>query len=286
MGNQAMIVQHEPNVHGQSVCQDRDQITSVPDTSVGATGTLDAEHQNTDGKVSTDPRMEQRIGKYFEEEKEQQEPTNGNEILSKKNRTIKYSMGGLNLRKGQFTEYSASLGNNLRKEKKSKTELQNKSKVKIQRNDNSSDSPNQRKVHMKRNGEGTRYIDEGTLEVTVSHPVLGQQSTDRQSILGLNDGKHKEEKYSFNLKSSKGIVLEGSSEGNCPNASHNRMYDISREYERITGRDLERLTLVDPRAEQIVVTSAGDSLWIIPSTHSFSRHSGVCAVLGDRKSVV
>merc|ERR1712070_81029 len=125
----------------------------------------------------------------------------------------------------------------------------------------------------------TEEENDGILEVKITHPLLNNSNLDGQLP---SDAKNKGEKYSFNLHSSRGIILEGKIEGDDPNASHNQLYDISREYERITGNDVERVTLVDPRAEQVVITSTGSKVWVLPSTHSFSRHSGVCVVLGDK----
>lgn len=49
------------------------------------------------------------------------------------------------------------------------------------------------------------------------------------------------------------------------------------------GRKLQRYELSDTRACQLLVTTHNKSFWVVPAPEAFSRHSGTCRLLGDRK---
>lgn len=49
------------------------------------------------------------------------------------------------------------------------------------------------------------------------------------------------------------------------------------------GRKLQRYELSDTRACQLLVTTHSKSFWVVPAPEAFSRHSGTCRLLGDRK---
>lgn len=59
--------------------------------------------------------------------------------------------------------------------------------------------------------------------------------------------------------------------------------DIGAEYAMHVGRKLQRYELSDTRACQLLVTTHGKSFWVVPAPEAFSRHSGTCRLLGDRK---
>jgi len=77
------------------------------------------------------------------------------------------------------------------------------------------------------------------------------------------------------LKLEKGVIIQGSSR---PPAN-----DIGTEYSRHIGRKLPRYELSDTRASQLLITSHNKSFYVIPAPEAFSRHSGTCRLLGDRK---
>jgi hypothetical protein len=49
------------------------------------------------------------------------------------------------------------------------------------------------------------------------------------------------------------------------------------------GRKLQRYELSDTRACQLLVTAHAKNFWVVPAPEAFSRHSGTCRLLGDRK---
>ena len=59
--------------------------------------------------------------------------------------------------------------------------------------------------------------------------------------------------------------------------------DLGTEYATHIGRKLQRYELSDTRACQLLVTTHGKSFWVVPAPEAFSRHSGTCRLLGDRK---
>jgi len=72
-----------------------------------------------------------------------------------------------------------------------------------------------------------------------------------------------------------GIVIQGNNRRN--------EHDIGTEYAKQIGRELPRYDLADTRASQLLVTSHGKNFWVVPAPEAFSRHSGTCRLLGDRK---
>ena len=71
--------------------------------------------------------------------------------------------------------------------------------------------------------------------------------------------------------------------GNNRNRSSN--VDLGSEYAMHIGRKLQRYELSDTRACQLLVTTHSKSFWVVPAPEAFSRHSGTCRLLGDRKHV-
>ena len=69
--------------------------------------------------------------------------------------------------------------------------------------------------------------------------------------------------------------------GNNRNRSTN--VDLGSEYAAHIGRKLQRYELSDTRACQLLVTTHAKSFWVVPAPEAFSRHSGTCRLLGDRK---
>ena len=75
-----------------------------------------------------------------------------------------------------------------------------------------------------------------------------------------------------------GVIIQGS------NRSRNSTtIDLGTEYGSQVGRKLQRYELSDTRACQLLVTTHGKSFWVVPAPEAFSRHSGTCRLLGDRK---
>ena len=81
---------------------------------------------------------------------------------------------------------------------------------------------------------------------------------------------------SFTIKP-EGVVIQGS------NRARNTSVDLGAEYAMHIGRKLQRYELSDTRACQLLVTTHGKSFWVVPAPEAFSRHSGTCRLLGDRK---
>ena len=74
-----------------------------------------------------------------------------------------------------------------------------------------------------------------------------------------------------------GVVIQGS------NRARNTSVDLGAEYAMHIGRKLQRYELSDTRACQLLVTTHSKSFWVVPAPEAFSRHSGTCRLLGDRK---
>lgn len=90
-----------------------------------------------------------------------------------------------------------------------------------------------------------------------------------------NNGKKKF--TTFNVKP-EGVIIQGSNRNR--NASTT---DLGAEYASHIGRKLQRYELSDTRACQLLVTTHAKSFWVVPAPEAFSRHSGTCRLLGDRK---
>lgn len=82
-------------------------------------------------------------------------------------------------------------------------------------------------------------------------------------------------KYSQFTVKPEGVIIQGT--------NRRSDYDLGSEYARHIGRKLNRYELADTRACQLLVTSHAKSFWVVPAPEAFSRHSGTCRLLGDRK---
>jgi pSer/pThr/pTyr-binding forkhead associated (FHA) protein len=91
-----------------------------------------------------------------------------------------------------------------------------------------------------------------------------------------NSNNNKKRFTSFTIKP-EGVVIQGS------NRARNSSVDLGAEYAMHVGRKLQRYELSDTRACQLLVTTHGKSFWVVPAPEAFSRHSGTCRLLGDRK---
>jgi len=90
-----------------------------------------------------------------------------------------------------------------------------------------------------------------------------------------NNGKKKF--TTFNVKP-EGVIIQGSNRSRNANTT-----DLGAEYAAHIGRKLQRYELSDTRACQLLVTTHHKSFWVVPAPEAFSRHSGTCRLLGDRK---
>jgi len=90
-------------------------------------------------------------------------------------------------------------------------------------------------------------------------------------------GSNKKKFTTFTIKP-EGVIIQGS------NRSRNaHSIDLGAEYAAHVGRKLQRYELSDTRACQLLVTTHRKSFWVVPAPEAFSRHSGTCRLLGDRK---
>ena len=78
-----------------------------------------------------------------------------------------------------------------------------------------------------------------------------------------------------------GVIIQGANSRHRTSQAGNS--DLGAEYARHIGRKLRRYELSDTRACQLLVTTHGGSYWAVPAPEAFSRHSGTCRLLGDRK---
>ena len=74
-----------------------------------------------------------------------------------------------------------------------------------------------------------------------------------------------------------GVIIQGT------NRHRAAQTDLGTEYATHIGRKLQRYELSDTRACQLLVTTHHKSFWVVPAPEAFSRHSGTCRLLGDRK---
>jgi hypothetical protein len=92
-----------------------------------------------------------------------------------------------------------------------------------------------------------------------------------------NSQSNGKKKYTgFTIKP-EGVIIQGS------NRSRSSSIDLGAEYAMHIGRKLQRYELSDTRACQLLVTTHGKNFWVVPAPEAFSRHSGTCRLLGDRK---
>jgi hypothetical protein len=75
-----------------------------------------------------------------------------------------------------------------------------------------------------------------------------------------------------------GVIIQGSNRSRNANT-----IDLGSEYAKHIGRKLQRYELSDTRACQLLVTTHAKNFWVVPAPEAFSRHSGTCRLLGDRK---
>lgn len=92
-----------------------------------------------------------------------------------------------------------------------------------------------------------------------------------------SQGNGKKKFTTFNVKP-EGVIIQGSNRSRGSNAT-----DLGAEYAAHVGRKLQRYELSDTRACQLLVTTHAKSFWVVPAPEAFSRHSGTCRLLGDRK---
>jgi len=90
-----------------------------------------------------------------------------------------------------------------------------------------------------------------------------------------NNGNHGKKKFTQFTVKPEGVIIQGT--------NRRSDYDLGSEYARHIGRKLQRYELADTRACQLLVTSHHKSFWVVPAPEAFSRHSGTCRLLGDRK---
>lgn len=96
---------------------------------------------------------------------------------------------------------------------------------------------------------------------------------------GSNSNNNGRKKFTQFTVKPEGVIIQGSNRRNStPNG-----YDLGAEYSAYVGRKLPRYELADTRACQLLVTSHAKSFWVVPAPETFSRHSGTCRLLGDRK---
>eukprot|EP00986_Skeletonema_menzelii_P006942 scaffold2627_cov142-Skeletonema_menzelii.AAC.6 len=91
-----------------------------------------------------------------------------------------------------------------------------------------------------------------------------------------NNNTQKKKFTQFHVKP-EGVIIQGT------NRHRASQVDLGTEYATHIGRKLQRYELSDTRACQLLVTTHGKSFWVVPAPEAFSRHSGTCRLLGDRK---
>jgi len=91
-----------------------------------------------------------------------------------------------------------------------------------------------------------------------------------------NNSTQKKKFTQFHVKP-EGVIIQGT------NRHRASQVDLGTEYATHIGRKLQRYELSDTRACQLLVTTHGKSFWVVPAPEAFSRHSGTCRLLGDRK---
>mmetsp|Transcript_72635 Transcript_72635/g.201397 ORF Transcript_72635/g.201397 Transcript_72635/m.201397 type:complete len:611 (-) Transcript_72635:119-1951(-) len=92
-----------------------------------------------------------------------------------------------------------------------------------------------------------------------------------------SQGGSKKKFTTFTIKP-EGVIIQGSNRSRNTNT-----IDLGAEYASHIGRKLQRYELSDTRACQLLVTTHAKNFWVVPAPEAFSRHSGTCRLLGDRK---
>ncbi|GKY95867.1 hypothetical protein MPSEU_000547300 [Mayamaea pseudoterrestris] len=96
-------------------------------------------------------------------------------------------------------------------------------------------------------------------------------------VYPCNNSQNGKKKYTgFTIKP-EGCLIQGSGRNRAPSV------DLGAEYAMHIGRKVQRYELSDTRACQLLVTTHTKNFWVVPAPEAFSRHSGTCRLLGDRK---
>uniref|UniRef100_A0A7S4J1P1 FHA domain-containing protein n=1 Tax=Odontella aurita TaxID=265563 RepID=A0A7S4J1P1_9STRA len=90
-------------------------------------------------------------------------------------------------------------------------------------------------------------------------------------------GQNPKKKFTQFTVKPEGVIIQGT------NRHRSASNDLGSEYALHVGRKLQRYELSDTRACQLLVTTHNKSFWVVPAPEAFSRHSGTCRLLGDRK---
>lgn len=92
-----------------------------------------------------------------------------------------------------------------------------------------------------------------------------------------NSNNDRKKKFTQFMVKPEGVIIQGT------NKNRHVNNDLGSEYAKHIGRKLQRYELSDTRACQLLVTTHHKSFWVVPAPEAFSRHSGTCRLLGDRK---
>lgn len=95
-----------------------------------------------------------------------------------------------------------------------------------------------------------------------------------------NSNSDRKKKFTQFMVKPEGVIIQGTNKNRTVNN------DLGAEYANHIGRKLQRYELSDTRACQLLVTTHNKSYWVVPAPEAFSRHSGTCRLLGDRKHAV
>lgn len=95
-------------------------------------------------------------------------------------------------------------------------------------------------------------------------------------VYPCNNNNTSKKKYTTFTIKPEGVIIQGSNRARASN-------DLGTEYANHIGRKLQRYELSDNRACQLLVTTHNKNFWVVPAPEAFSRHSGTCRLLGDRK---
>lgn len=95
-----------------------------------------------------------------------------------------------------------------------------------------------------------------------------------------NSNNERKKKFTQFMVKPEGVIIQGTNKNRTANN------DLGAEYANYIGRKLQRYELSDTRACQLLVTTHHKSYWVVPAPEAFSRHSGTCRLLGDRKHAV
>jgi len=99
-------------------------------------------------------------------------------------------------------------------------------------------------------------------------------------VYPCNNSQSTKKKFTQFMVKPEGVIIQGT------NKTRTNANDLGAEYARHIGRKLQRYELSDTRACQLLVTTHAKSFWVVPAPEAFSRHSGTCRLLGDRKHPV